>query len=455
MSCKGNYSWQSSYGFYSKMMNTLIPVIERQTEEEIKVFQEEKLRELVRYLNEKSIFYQKLFKEHHICVDDIRTLADLQKIPTTDKNDLQRENDAFRCVPKAAIVDYATTSGTMGTPVTFGLTDKDLDRLAYNEAISLACAGIKQGDVVQLMTTIDRRFMAGLAYFLGIRKLGASIIRVGAGIPELQWDSIQLYNPTYLIAVPSFVLKMIEYAEKTSIDYKKSSVKGIVCIGESLRNQDFTPTLLAQKITEKWKGVQLYSTYASTEMSTTFTECEYQHGGHHHPELIITEVLDDEGNPVPIGHSGELTITTLGVEGMPLLRFRTGDIVIMYTESCSCGRHTSRVSPVLGRKQQMIKYKGTTLYPPALMDLLTNFEAIENYIIEINTNDILTDEILIKIGTRIPTEAFKEQIVSHFRAKLRVVPKIEFCDIELLEQQLYPLGSRKPMKFVDRRKLIS
>ena len=429
-----------------------IPSIETQQAADIRLFQEEKLRELLKYLNEKSAFYQGLFRKHSICIDDIRTLADLQKIPTTDKDDLQRENDAFLCVPKTAIVDYATTSGTLGKPVTFGLTDKDLDRLAYNEAISISCAGIGQGDIVQLMTTIDRRFMAGLAYFLGVRKLGASIIRIGAGIPELQWDSILLYKPTYLIAVPSFVLKMIEYAESNGIDYKHSSVKGIVCIGEALRNQDFTPTLLAEKIAEKWEGVRLYSTYASTEMSTTFTECEYQHGGHQHPELIITEVLDDEGNLVPDGQSGELTITTLGVEGMPLLRFRTGDIVAMHTEKCACGRETPRVSPVLGRKQQMIKYKGTTLYPPALMDLLTNFEAVENYIIEISTNNILTDEILIRIGSLTPTEALKEQIVSHFRAKLRVVPKIEFCDIAVLEKELYPLGSRKPMKFVDKRK---
>ena len=436
-------------------MSALIPTIETQSEAEIVAFQEEKLRELLQYLNEKSVFYQNLFRKHHIRIEDIHTLADLQKIPTTHKDDLQRENDAFLCVPKTAIVDYASTSGTMGTPVTFGLTDKDLDRLAYNEAISLACAGIQKGDVVQLMTTIDRRFMAGLAYFLGIRQMGASIIRVGAGIPELQWDSIRLYEPKYLIAVPSFVLKMIEYAEKNGIDYRASSVKGVVCIGEALRNQDFSPTLLAKKITEKWQGLQLYSTYASTEMSTTFTECEYQHGGHHHPELIITEVLDDEGHPVPDGESGELTITTLGVEGMPLLRFRTGDIVAMHSTPCKCGRHTVRVSPVLGRKQQMIKYKGTTLYPPALMDLLTGFEAIENYIIEINTNDILTDEILIKIGTKTPTEALREQICNHFRAKLRVVPKIEFCDIALIEQQLYPLGSRKPMKFVDKRKPLN
>ena len=433
-------------------MKDWVPEIEKQSQADIVALQEKKLQEVLAYVNEHSAFYKRLFKEHNINVSAIKTLSDLTKLPTTCKDDLQRDNDAFRCVPKSAIVDYASTSGTLGTPVTFGLTDNDLKRLAYNEAISLACAGIKKGDVVQLMTTIDRRFMAGLAYFLGIRQLGASIVRVGAGIPELQWDSIRLYEPTYLIAVPSFLLKMIAYAEKNGIDYEASSVKGVVCIGESLRNQDFSNTLLAEKIAEKWKGIKLYSTYASTEMSTTFTECEYQQGGHHHPELIITEVLDDVGNRVGENESGELTITTLGVEAMPLVRFRTGDIVTMHTETCACGRNTARVSPVLGRKQQMIKYKGTTLYPPVLMDLLTNFEEIENYIIEISTNSILIDEILIRIGTRTPTEALKERISNHFRAKIRAVPKIEYCDIAELERELYPLGSRKPMKFVDKRK---
>jgi phenylacetate--coA ligase len=433
-------------------MKDWVPEIEKQSQADIVALQEKKLQEVLAYVNEHSAFYKRLFKEHNINVSAIKTLSDLTKLPTTCKDDLQRDNDAFRCVPKSAIVDYASTSGTLGTPVTFGLTDNDLNRLAYNEAISLACAGIKKGDVVQLMTTIDRRFMAGLAYFLGVRQLGASIVRVGAGIPELQWDSIRLYEPTYLIAVPSFLLKMIAYAEKNGIDYEASSVEGVVCIGESLRNQDFSNTLLAEKIAEKWKGIKLYSTYASTEMSTTFTECEYQQGGHHHPELIITEVLDDAGNRVGENESGELTITTLGVEAMPLVRFRTGDIVTMHTGTCACGRNTARVSPVLGRKQQMIKYKGTTLYPPVLMDLLTNFEEIENYIIEISTNSILTDEILIRIGTRTPTEALKERISNHFRAKIRVVPKIEYCDIAVLERELYPLGSRKPMKFVDKRK---
>ena len=132
---------------------------------------------------------------------------------------------------------------------------------------------------------------------------------------------------------------------------KNSGVYGAVCIGESIKNQDFTDNILSQKIKEKW-DIKLFSTYASTEMSTAFTECEFQIGGHHHPELIITEITDDEGNPVKEGESGELTITTLGVEAIPLLRFKTGDLVKAHYEPCQCGRNTMRLGPVVGKSSR-------------------------------------------------------------------------------------------------------
>ena len=171
------------------------PFIEKSSTQEIKAFQEEKLQQLLAYLEGNSPFYQRLFKEKNINIGEIRTLEDLQKIPVTTKNDLQQHNHDFFCITPDKIVDYSTTSGTLGDPVTFGLSDGDLERLAYNEAISFACAGIQKGDVVQMITTIDKRFMAGLAYFLGLRKMGASVVRMGPGIPELQWDSIFRYKP--------------------------------------------------------------------------------------------------------------------------------------------------------------------------------------------------------------------------------------------------------------------
>ncbi|WP_126652648.1 phenylacetate--CoA ligase family protein [Chryseobacterium aureum] len=426
------------------------PSIEKAGAQEIKLFQEEKLHELLTYLKAHSPFYKKLFKENNITIEDIRTLEDLQQIPTTTKNDLQQFNHDFFCIPPDKIVDYSTTSGTLGDPVTFGLSDSDLERLAYNEAISFACAGIQKGDVVQMITTIDKRFMAGLAYFLGLRKMGASVVRMGPGIPELQWDSIFRYKPKYLITVPSFLLKMIDYAEKHGLDYKNSSVYGAVCIGESIKNQDFTDNILSQKIKEKW-DIKLFSTYASTEMSTAFTECEFQIGGHHHPELIITEILDDEGNPVKNGESGELTITTLGVEAIPLLRFKTGDIVKAHYEPCRCGRNTMRLGPVVGRKQQMIKYKGTTLYPPAMNDILNDFNNILCYQIVIQANEIGLDEIIIKLSTEAEHEGFVNEVRDHFRAKLRVSPKIEIVDFDILSKTVFNPNSRKPITFIDLR----
>lgn len=426
------------------------PAIEKSDIQEIKKFQEQKLQELMTYLEANSPFYQKLFKENNINPVEIRTLEELRKIPTTTKNDLQQHNDDFFCIPQTQIVDYSTTSGTLGDPVTFGLSDSDLERLAYNEAISFACAGIQKGDVVQMITTIDKRFMAGLAYFLGLRKMGASVVRMGPGIPELQWDSIFRYKPKYLITVPSFLLKMIDYAEKHGLDYKNSSVYGAVCIGESIKNQDFTDNILSQKIKEKW-NIKLFSTYASTEMSTAFTECEYQIGGHHHPELIITEILNDNEEPVNEGENGELTITTLGVEAIPLLRFRTGDIVKAHYEPCKCGRNTLRLGPVVGRKQQMIKYKGTTLYPPAMNDILNDFNTILCYQIVIQSNEIGLDEIIIRLSTESSHENFVNEVRDHFRAKLRVSPKIEVIDFEILSKTVFHPNSRKPITFIDLR----
>jgi phenylacetate-CoA ligase len=427
-----------------------IPSIETAPLEEIKAFQESKLQVALHYAAGHSAFYKELFAKNNIDVAGITTIEGLQQLPVTTKEDLQAFNDDFLCVPRSKIIDYTTTSGTSGDPVTFGLTDGDLDRLAYNEAISFACSGIREGDVVQLMTTIDRRFMAGLAYFLGLRKLGAGVIRVGAGIPELQWDSILKYKPSYLITVPSFLLKLIEYAEAHNIDYNNSGIKGAVCIGEAIRTQEFGLNTLSKKITDKW-DIKLFSTYASTEMSTAFAECEYSCGGHHHPELIIVEVLDDTNLPVKAGESGELTITTLGVEGMPLIRFKTGDIVRAHTEPCQCGRTTLRLGPLVGRKQQMIKYKGTTLYPPAMNDLLNGFTEVAGHVIEIGTNELGTDEIVIKVAAKDPSDTLLAHIKDHFRAKLRVTPKIVFVSAEELNSIMFDPMSRKPVTFIDKR----
>jgi len=430
-----------------------IPDIEKKSTSEIKKFQENLLQKQLQYLSQKSKYYSELFNKNKIEIHKIKTLEDLTYIPVTNKKELQIRNDDFICVEKEKIIDYITTSGTMGDPVTFIMTDKDLDRLAYNECISFACADGSADDIYQLMTTLDRRFMAGLAYFLGIRKLGAGIVRVGNGIPELQWDTIKRIKPTSLVTVPSFILKIIEYAEEHNIDYKSTSIRKAVCIGEPLKKPDFSLSLLGEKIKQKW-DIQLYSTYASTEMGTAFTECRERKGGHHHPELIIVEFLDEHDNPVKENEAGEITITNLGVEGMPLLRFKTGDICFHYTEKCACGRNTMRLGPIVGRKNQMIKFKGTTLYPPAIFDVLDQISDVANYVVEVSTNQVGTDEILIRIGCKTKNEDFEKKIKDNFRARLRVAPQIFVQTIEEINAIQSPEINRKPIKFIDKRKNV-
>jgi len=426
--------------------------IEFKTKEEIVQFQEELLTKQLSYLEKNSPYYKRVFHENGIDISSVKHLDDLQRLPFTEKRDLQLFNNDFLCCPKEKVIDYVTTSGTLGEPVTFGCTDKDLERLAYNEQKSFECAGVKPGDIVQLMTTIDKRFMAGLAYFLGIRKMGASIIRVGNGVPELQWDTISRLKPDTIMCVPSFILKLLDFAEHNGIDYKSSSIRRIIGIGEGLRDQQFNLNLLGQKIKERW-DVELFATYSSTEMGATFSECPFGMGGHVHPELIIVEIVGDDGKPVPDGEPGEVVATTLGVEGMPLLRFKTGDIAAKKTEQCRCGRNSYRLTPLIGRKNNMIKLKGTTIYPPAINEILDGSDFVANYVVEVRSSDAGTDEVVVKVGLSAPIgeDAARSALRERFSSRLRVAPIIEICDRDTIQKINFPAQSRKPVKFIDYR----
>lgn len=417
---------------------------------EIQRLQQEKLAETLAYLQRHSPFYRQLFAAHNIDIETVKSLVDLQRLPVTSKEDLQQHNDDFFCVPRNRIIEYTSTSGTLGSPVTVALTENDLQRLAFNEYSSFLCADGGPDDIYQLMLTLDRQFMAGMAYYAGIRKMGAGIIRVGPGVPSLQWQTIARLQPTAIVGVPSFILKLIQYAKEHHIDINSSSVKKAVCIGENIRNPDFSFNILGKKIAEAW-NIQLYSTYASTEMQTAFTECGAGKGGHHNPDLLIVELLNEKNEAVDPGEAGEVTITTLGVEAMPLLRYKTGDICLYAADACSCGRHTIRLSPVLGRKKQMIKYKGTTLYPPALFDILHEMEEVLEYVAEVYSNDIGMDEVLLHIvplDDKIETD---HRIRAYLQAKLRVSPHIKYIAPADMQKLQFPEGGRKPVKFIDKR----
>lgn len=407
------------------------------------MIQNQKLARQLAYVAQNSPYYKQLFKSNNIEVD---TLEDYTQIPFTTKDDLAKNNTSFLCVTYREIEEYVTTSGTLGNPVSFFLTTNDTNRLAENELNSFDLIGATENDVFQLMVTMDKLFMAGLAYYLGIKKLGAGIVRTGPGSPQNQLEAILNFKSTVLIAIPSFILKLIEVATQKGIELHKTAVKSIVCIGEPIRNADFSLNELGKRIQSQW-DVALHSTYASTEMATAFTECKAGKGGHLNEDLLYLEVVTESGELAKNGELGEVVVTPIGVEGMPLLRYKTGDLCHVYYDTCECGNTSTRLGPVVGRKQQMIKYKGTTIFPAVLYDVLAN-ENISDYQIVVTKNDLGNDEIMVCLPEELQSERPVAHLNSVFKAKLRVTPAIEFIPHKELVKRIHPLEKRKPQKIV-------
>lgn len=403
------------------------------------------LLSILKYAKSNSPFYAERLKD--LVLDGTFTLSDFETIPTTSKEDLSIRNRDFLAIPTSNIAEYVTTSGTSGNPITIYLSKNDIQRLAKNEQLALQNTGANSSDVFQLMTTIDRQFMAGLAYYLGVQEIGAGIVRIGPGVPALQWKSIFENQVTVLIAVPSFIISLIDYAKKNNIDYQSSLVKKIVCIGEPIREQNFELNILGRRICDDW-NVDLYSTYASTEMGAAFTECESMQGGHLNDELLYLEVLKDDNQQAKDGELGEIVITSLGVEGTPLIRYRTGDLAVLHSSKCNCGRTSMRVGPIIGRKNQMIKFKGTTIFPNAIYEVFDHFKEISCYKVEVSKDYLGNDAITVLLEKEIENSSVFSSIIEACQSKIKVVPHFVFLELEYLRSQVFKKNNRKPEKIL-------
>ncbi len=405
----------------------------------------DELKKMLNYCKVHSPFYREKLASFDFSSQ--LTVEEYKNLPFTHKEDLANDHQSFCCVERKDIAEYVTTSGTTGAPISLFLTKNDLKRLAKNEKDSFTLMGFSSNDVFQLLTTIDKQFMAGLAYSLGVQELGGGMIRIGPGVPKLQWESIFQYEPTVLIAVPSFIVTLIEFAKENNIDFKSSSVKSIVCIGEPLRNNDLSLNTLGERIKSNW-DIELFSTYASTEMGAAFSECTEHRGCHLNDDLLFLEVLDENGNEVENGSAGEIVVTTLQVEGTPLIRYRTGDIATVYYEACNCGSKTPRLGPIIGRKNQMIKFKGTTIYPKAIYDTLEEFEDISCYKVLIEKNELGNDDLFILLEDKLIDLPILHQIKERCREKLRVLPTFHFVEANKLREMVYKKHMRKPEKII-------
>jgi phenylacetate-CoA ligase len=415
----------------------------------IKAVQEKLLHEHVMYCKNNSPFYQRLFKGHKINPGKIN-LSNLCDISFTDKADIENSNDEFMAVKIEKIVDVVLSSGTTGKPTKIAYTESDLRRLAYNEEKSFLNCGFTPRDTVLLTCTLDRCFVAGLAYFLGVRAVGATAIRNGLSSLESHAQVIRSMRPTAIVGVPSFLRKLGGFlAENKSIP-KTPVVSKLVCIGEPLRMANLKLLKVGSDLEKIW-GAKVYSTYSSSEIVTTFCECTAQSGGHLHSDLAIVEIVDDSGNVLGPGEIGEVVVTPLGIEGMPLIRFKTGDVSFIIDTPCKCGRNSIRLGPIVGRKKQMMKVKGTTIYPQAIYSALEEIEGVREYYIAVTNESELSDMVEVHLALNNPGRA-PEEIENKLQSKLRIKPKVLIRDEKIIREQIYNPKFRKPIRFIDRRK---
>lgn len=395
--------------------------------------------ETYRYAAEHSPYYRAMF-----C--GASGVPPLASVPTVDKHTVSERNLDFLCVPRARVVEIVTTSGTTGKPLLWMLTEADVHRLAVNERLSFACAGLTAGDTVLVAVAMDRCFMAGLAYWLGLRELGCGIVRVGASSPTLVLEMIERVQPTVIVAVPSFLRVIADKARETGFDLRNCTVKKAVCIGEPIRDRDLTLNASGRAIKSAWDA-RVYSTYGVTELANSLCECDAGAGGHLHAGQLHLEILDDLGQPVADGEVGEVVATTFGVEGMPLIRYRTGDCAALFRALCKCGRTSPRLGAIVGRKNQKLKFKGTSLFPSMLAAVLEAAEGVEMFVIVARKENELSDAIEVLIHGAASVATLREAL----QARAKIAPQIRHVAREEIEALQMPPLARKRRTFVDLR----
>jgi phenylacetate-CoA ligase len=377
-------------------------------------------------------------------------LKEIACIPTIDNSVLAGNPDAFLCVAPERVVDVVTTSSTTGKPLVCKLTEADLQRLALNEFHSFRCAGLKAPDTVLLAVTLDRCFIAGMAYFMGLRLLGCAIVRAGPATPMFSLEMLQRLRVSAIVGVPSSLLLLAGKAAEAGLDPGTLGPRKLICIGESIREPNFSLNRAGKLLEERWQA-RVYSTYGNTELASSLCECDAGQGGHLHPESLFVEALDEAGCPVPDGQVGELTATTFGVEAMPLIRYRTGDFAAIHREPCPCGRRTLRLGPVAGRASQKLKLKGTTVFPGAMKSVLDSFPQISAYVIVARRDAGGADAVEVRMACDGDPNRALCVLRERFQGAVKVVPEFTLAAPAEIEVLQMPEGARKRRYFVDLR----
>ena len=363
---------------------------------EIEALQLERLQlTLKRCMN--SPFYKKRFEESHLKPSDINSLSDLQKIPFTTKQDL-RDNYPFglAAVPMDEVVRLHSSSGTTGTPTVILHTQKDLDEWANAVARCLYMVGLRRGDVFQNSSGYGM-FTGGLGFQYGAERLGMLTVPAAAGNTKRQIKFITDFGTTALHAIPSYASRLYEVMQEMGIDPQRDTKLRTLVIGAEPHSEE------QRRKIERMLGVKAYNSFGMSEMcgpGVAF-ECPEQNGMHIWEDYYIVEIVDPVTlEPVPEGEVGELVLTTINREAMPLLRYRTRDLTRILPGECPCGRYHKRLDRMKGRSDDMMILKGVNIFPIQIETVLMQFEELgTEYLITLTNeeaNDLMTVEVELK-----------------------------------------------------------
>lgn len=424
--------------------------LETLTRPEIEKLQLERLQKTVRHCMN-SPFYKQRFAENHLSPEDIRSLDDLQKIPFTTKQDL-RDTYPFglASVPLGKTVRLHSSSGTTGNPTVILHTQKDLDEWANAVARCLYMVGLRPGDIFQNSSGYGM-FTGGLGFQYGAERLGMLTVPAAAGNTKRQLKFISDFGTTALHAIPSYAARMYEIMQEMGIDPRRDTKLRTLIIGAEPHSEE------QRRRIEDMLGVKAYNSFGMSEMcgpGVAF-ECQEQNGLHIWEDYYIVEIIDpDTLEPVPEGEVGELVLTTINREAMPLLRYRTRDLTRILPGECPCGRHHKRLDRMKGRSDDMIILKGVNIFPIQIETILLQFKELgSDYLITLETaesNDEMTVEVeLSQLFTddygRL--QALTREITRQLKDEILVTPRVK-----LVPKGALPKSEGKAVRVKDLRK---
>ncbi len=390
--------------------------------EELEALQLARLQETVRRVWEKVPPYRKKMEEAGVRPEDIRTLADLARLPFVTKQDM-RDNYPFGlfAVPKDSLVRIHASSGTTGKPTVVGYTQGDLD--TWTECVArIACmGGAEAKDTAQICFGYGM-FTGALGLHYGLERIGAAIVPSSTGNSEKQIMYMKDFETSLLVATPSYALRLAEVAREMGLCPEKDLKVKTALVGSELLTD-----AMREEMHKYWgKDIRITTNYGMSELMGPGVsgECLEHCGMHINEDFFIPEIIDPvSGEVLPAGEQGELVITCIKKEGLPLIRYRTKDITRLFYEACKCGRTFCRMENLCGRSDDMLKIRGVNVFPSQIEEVILSVEALGPHYEIILERDGYLDKLTVRVELATETDSFAvlERITGETRHKLQLI----------------------------------